>query len=114
MIYAGKTLVIAGESFFRNKYENPGSPIPHLQPLEKFHRGHHGQQGRLVVFDIARDQAIQLALDCHHHLHGIYEIRIVQVERLLEVTLVYGCNFDDLQHVGDGSTLRSPLPFWIR
>lgn len=71
------------------------------QRAQEVHRLQNRQKGRLVIFDIGRDQTIGLALHGGDHLDRVFVIAIVEIERLLNHALFNGGDFDKLQKVRD-------------
>jgi hypothetical protein len=64
-----------------------------LQRRQKIHGLHDRQERRLVVFHIARDQAVHFILYRGNHLHRVFKITVTKIQRLFDRALVHGNNF---------------------
>ena len=92
-----------------------GKSYAALQRTKKIHRLHDWEKSRLVILHIPRDKTIRLALHGRDHLDGIFEIAVIEIERLLEGVLINRCDFDNCSRlVIVARASAEDLPFWTR
>lgn len=64
-----------------------------LQRGEKIHRLHDWQKRGLVIFHVARHQAIEPGLHGRDHLDRIFKVVVIEMERLLNRALIHRGDF---------------------